>query len=189
MKKFILTSSLLGLALVAVLVASAALAHGDNNGSGKAKLNGYQETPMSLSTTGKGSFRVKVRSDGLHYTLRYEDLEADALFAHIHLGQRATSGGVIAFLCGGGDKPACPAREGEVTGVIDAADVVGPAGQGIAAGELTEVIRALRAGAVYANVHTTKYTGGEIRGQVGHKGHHGKNDDRKHGDRKGKRGK
>jgi CHRD domain len=62
-----------------------------------------------------------------------------------------------------------------VTGVIDAADVSGPADQGIAAGELTEVIRALRAGAVYANVHTEKYRSGEIRGQVGSKGHKGKN--------------
>jgi CHRD domain len=179
MKKVVLMSSLLGLALVAVLVASTALAHDDNGKGGKAKLSGFQETPLTLSTTGKGSFRAKVRSDGIRYTLRYEDLEADATAAHIHLGQQATSGGVIAFLCSGGDKPACPAREGEVTGVIDAADVIGPASQGIAAGELTEVIRALRAGFVYANVHTTKYPGGEIRGQVGHKGHHGKNDDRK----------
>jgi hypothetical protein len=176
MKKVVLTSSLLGIALLAVLVASTAFAHGDNGGGGKASLTGYQETPMSLSTTGHGSFRVKVRSDELHYVLRYEDLEADAGAAHIHLGQRATSGGVIAFLCGGGDKPACPAREGKVEGVIDASDVIGPAGQGIAPGELGEVIRALRHGAVYANVHTpTKYPGGEIRGQVAHRGHH-KND-------------
>jgi hypothetical protein len=51
------------------------------------------------------------------------------LFAHIHFGQQhvATAGNTIAFLCGGGDKPACPAREGEVTGVIDTADVIGPA--------------------------------------------------------------
>jgi CHRD domain len=176
MRKVVLTSSLLGIALLAVLVASTAFAHGDNGGRGKAGLDGYQETPMSLSTTGHGSFRIKVRSDGLHYVLRYEDLEADATAAHIHLGQRATSGGVAAFLCGGGDKPACPAREGTVEGVIDAADVVGPAGQGIAPTELREVIRALRKGYIYANVHTTKYPGGEIRGQVGH--HRG------HGDRK-----
>jgi CHRD domain len=171
MKKVVLTSSLLGLSLLTVLVASAALAHGDNGG-GKAHLTGYQETPMSLSTTGSGSFRIKVRSDGLHYRLRYEDLEADATAAHIHLGQKATTGGVIAFLCGGGGKAACPAREGTVEGVIRASDVIGPAGQGIAPTELAEVIRALRHGAVYANVHTTKYAGGEIRGQVGHRGHH-----------------
>jgi hypothetical protein len=172
MKKVVLTSSLLGVALLAVLVASTAFAHGDNGGGGKASLNGYQETPMSLSTTGRGSFRIKVRSDGLHYVLRYEGLEANATAAHIHLGQKATSGGVIAFLCSGGDKPACPALAGTVEGVIDAADVIGPATQGIAPAELSEVIRALRHGAVYANVHTTKYSGGEIRGQIGHRGHH-----------------
>ena len=187
MKKVVLTSSLLGLALVAVLVTSAALAHGDNNRSGKAKLNGYNEVPATISTTGEGSLRARIRSDGIHYTLRYEDLEADALFAHLHFGQQhvATGGNIIAFLCGGGDKPACPAREGSVEGVIDAADVIGPAGQGIEAGSLTEALQALRRGLVYANIHTTRFSNGEIRGQVGNNGHHGK----KKGDRKNKRGK
>jgi CHRD domain len=172
MKKLVLTTTLLTVGLVAVLVASTAFARG-GHGGGKAKLTGYQETPMSLSTSGHGSFRVRVRSDGIHYTLRYEDLEADATAAHIHLGQRATTGGVIAFLCGGNGKPACPPREGEVTGVITAANVSGPAAQGIAPGELSEVIRAIRHGAVYANVHTTKYASGEIRGQVDGKGDNG----------------
>lgn len=187
MRKVVLMSSLLAVTLLTVLAAGAALAHDDNGKKGKAKLSGFEETPLTLSTTGKGTFRARIRSDEIRYTLRYKDLEADATAAHIHLGQQATSGGVIAFLCSGGDKPACPARAGEVTGVIDAADVIGPAGQGIAAGELTEVIRALRAGFVYANVHTAKYPGGEIRGQVGSKGHHGKNGhDDKNGHRKGK---
>lgn len=175
MKKVVLTS-VLAAGIVAVLV-STAFAHGDRGGGGKARLTGYQETPFSLSTSGHGSFRVSVRSDELRYVLRYEDLEADATAAHIHLGQKATTGGVIAFLCGGGGKPACPAREGRVEGTIRASDVIGPATQGIAAMEFSEVVRALRHGAVYANVHTTKYTGGEIRGQVGHRGHH-------HGDHK-----
>ena len=64
MKKVVLTSSLLGVALLAVLVASTAFAHGDNGGGGKASLSGYQETPLTLSTTGHGSFRVKVRRTG-----------------------------------------------------------------------------------------------------------------------------
>ena len=68
-----------------------------------------------------------------------------------------------------------PGPGGTVEGVIDMPDVIGPAAQGIAAGELREVIRALRKGYVYANVHTTKYPGGEIRGQVAHRGHQ-KND-------------
>jgi hypothetical protein len=173
MKKVVLTSSLLGIALLAVLVASTAFAHGDNGKGGKARMNGWQEVP-SISTASRGSFRIRVQSDGLHYTLRYQDLETNALFAHIHFGDVDVNGGVIAFLCGGGDKPPCPATGGEVTGVIDAADVVGPAGQGIEPGSLTEAVRALRKGLVYANVHSTRFTGGEIRGQVGNNGHRGK---------------
>ena len=165
MRRLVLTASL-AVALLAAIAASAAVAHNDK-GKGKASLDGFQETP-SVSTTGHGSFRARVRSDGIHYTLRYKALETDAAVAHIHFGQRHVAGGIIAFLCGGGDKPACPAREGEVTGVIDSADVIGPNAQGIEAGSLAEAVRALRKGAVYANVHTTRFGGGEIRGQVDH---------------------
>jgi hypothetical protein len=172
MRKLVLTSSLLAIALIAVLVASGALAHGDN-GRGGAKLNGWQETP-SISTTGHGSFKVRVRSDGIHYTLRYKGLESNAAVAHIHFAERHVAGNVIAFLCGGGGKDPCPPREGSVSGVIRATDVIGPAGQGIAPGELSEVIRALRHGTVYANVHTATFGNGEIRGQVGHGGDNGK---------------
>jgi hypothetical protein len=179
MKRLVITS-FLAVAALAVIATGVAMAHGDNGGK-STKLEGYQETPFTLSTTGRGSFKVRLRSDGIHYVLKYSDLEADALFAHIHLGQRATTGGVIAFLCGGGTKPApCPARAGRVEGVIAAADIAGPAAQGIEVGNLVEAVRALRKGFVYANVHTTKYTGGEIRGQVGDSGNHGKRgDDRK----------
>lgn len=174
MKRLVLTSSL-AVAVLAIIAAGAALAHGDN-GKSSARLDGYQETPMSLSTTGHGSVKLRVRSDGIHYVLRYEDLENDATAAHIHFGQRHTSGGIVAFLCGGGGKPVCPLREGRVEGVIAATDVTGPAAQGIEPAALREVIRALRKGAIYANVHTTRFTGGEIRGQVGHDGRNGKRD-------------
>ena len=36
--------------------------------------------------------------------------------------------------------------------------------------EFGELVRALRAGAAYANVHTTTFGGGEIRGQIGDDG-------------------
>jgi len=53
-----------------------------------------------------------------------------------------------------------------VTGTIGSADIVGPTGQGIDAGEFEEAIAAIRAGVTYANVHTDKHPGGEIRGQI-----------------------
>ena len=53
-----------------------------------------------------------------------------------------------------------------MTGTIAAADVIGPAAQGIAPGEFRELVRAMRAGATYANVHSTTFPAGEIRGQI-----------------------
>lgn len=143
---------------------------GDERGARRfsARLHGYQEVPAN-STTGHGLFVARLDEDLeiIQYRLSYADLEGTTtLAAHIHLGQRSVNGGVSAFLCGGGDKPPCPPTAGTVEGVIDPADVIGPAAQGIAAGEFHELVRAMRAGVTYANVHTNKHPGGEIRGQI-----------------------
>jgi hypothetical protein len=153
-----------------LLVTSLAGASGGGKKNVKANLTGFQEVP-AVSSFGSGKFRATIDDDAqtITYELSYGGLNSTAMAAHIHLGQRGANGGVIAFLCGGGDKPACPAGTGgteTVSGVIDAADVIGPAGQGIAAGEFDEVVRAIRARVVYANVHTMTQPGGEIRGQV-----------------------
>ena len=83
----------------------------------------------------------------------------------------------MAFLCGGGGKPACPTPSGTVTGTITAADIIGPAAQGIGPGEFAEALRATRAGAAYVNVHTTVFPGGEIRGQISGRDHGDDDDD------------
>jgi hypothetical protein len=44
--------------------------------------------------------------------------------------------------------------------------VIGPTGQGIAPGEYGELLRAIRSGVTYANVHSSKHPGGEIRAQL-----------------------
>lgn len=131
----------------------------------KARLGPFGEVP-AVSSTGSGEFTATVGDDTIEYELTYAGLEGTTVVAaHIHLGQKDVNGGVSAFLCGGGDKPPCP-LEGTVRGTIDADDVIGPVGQGIAAGELAELIAAIRAGQTYANVHTNKHPGGEIRGQI-----------------------
>ena len=64
-------------------------------------------------------------------------------------------------------------HSGTITGTIVPADVIGPAGQGIKPGEYAELLRAIRAGATYANVHSSLYPGGEIRAQLNERhGHH-----------------
>jgi hypothetical protein len=135
----------------------------------KASLDSYHETSLSLSTSGTGSFRARLNHDGdqLTYELQYSGLEGgNVLFAHVHLGQIGTTGGVMFFLCGGGGRPACPNPPATVTGTVTASDVIGPSGQGVAPGEFQEAIDAMRDGAAYANVHTTVYPSGEIRGQI-----------------------
>lgn len=161
-KLWVLTAIVLlaGLALGAV-----ALARGGGGQQFKAKLDGYQEV-NSKSTVARGNFHAQVRGDSIRYRLSYRNLETPALFAHIHFAERHVNGGVIAFLCGGGGKPDCPESTGTVTGTITPEDIVGPDDQGIEPGSFGEAVRALRAGAVYANVHSERFPGGEIRGQV-----------------------
>jgi hypothetical protein len=132
-----------------------------------ARLSGFQEVP-AISTPGGGNLQLWINDQRqqIQYRLSYADLEAPVGAAHIHLGQQDVNGGVAAFLCGGGGKPACPPAHTTLNGTITAADVTGPAAQGIDAGEIRELIRAIRAGKTYANVHTSKFPSGEIRGQI-----------------------
>lgn len=137
-----------------------------------ATLSGHQEVP-ALSTPGSGSFRAKVdvAAGTIHWEFSYAGLEADATQSHIHFGQAGVSGGVSAFLCtnlGNGPvgTPACPLRGGELSGVITAASVLGPAGQGIAPGEFAALAAAILDQVAYVNVHTVAWPAGEIRGQL-----------------------
>jgi len=161
--------------LISIVVAVAAfilggLAIADSHTKNfRASLDGYHETSLSISTNGTGSFRARLNpaGDQLTYELQYSGLEGgNVRFAHVHLGQIGTTGGVMFFLCGGGGRPACPNPPATVTGTVTASDVIGPSGQGVAPGEFQEAIDAMRDGAAYANVHTTVYPSGEIRGQI-----------------------
>ncbi len=157
--------------ILALAAASYALAQGNSRGARHvaADLNGYQEV-NSISTTGEGSFTASIDDENqlITYELTYSGLEGTTTAqAHIHFAQRSVNGSVTAFLCGGGDKPPCPPIEGTVTDVIDAADVLAAVpDRGIEAGAFEEFVEAIRAGHTYANVHTSKWPGGEIRGQI-----------------------
>lgn len=157
----------LAVPIVVLLAFSAsALANGDEDHSFRARLKGYEETP-AINSAGTGQFSATVNSTGtsITYRLSYSGLGSAASAAHIHFGQRAVAGGVVAFLCGGGNKPACP-TSGTVTGTIVATDILALPAQGIAAGDLASVLKAMRAGVSYVNVHTANFQSGEIRGQI-----------------------
>ncbi len=142
----------------------------------RALLTGYEETPAAVSTTGRGVFVATIDPDGdaIHYRETFSGLQAPVTQSHIHVGQLSITGSVVIFLCQTatnpdptGLAPQCP-QQGTVTGTITAANVIAgsQAPQQLAAGDLAAVITAIRAGATYANVHTTLSPGGEIRGQI-----------------------
>ena len=160
---------LLGASL-ALLISGAVQAHGDDHDRAGTRLSGFEEVP-ALSTTARAWFDARVGREAITYELSYRDLESDATQSHIHFGQKSVNGGVVVFLCSNlGNGPtgtqACPLRAGTIRGTIVAANVIGPTGQGITAGQFEEFKRAMRSGITYANVHTTGYPGGEVRGQI-----------------------
>jgi hypothetical protein len=179
----------IGVAALGVVVITAAAVAGDR-GRIKTSLTGYEEVP-AISTVGNGAFKASLNRAGteLRYVLRYSDLEGgNPTQAHIHFAQKSVNGGIVAWLCGSSGNPGpagtqtCPASpSGTIKGTITATNVVGPAPpntQGFAAGQFDELVRALRAGAAYANVHTPTYPTGEIRGQLDDNGHkRGNHDD------------
>lgn len=133
----------------------------------------------AISSAAQGSFKATLdkTTNIIGYELSYEGLESDITQSHIHFGQRRTVGGIVIWLCQTEGTPApdavksstpfCPGlRSGKVSGTIDASKVLAQTAQGIDAGQFDEILRALRAGATYANIHTTTFTPGEIRGQI-----------------------
>jgi hypothetical protein len=161
----ILVLSILALAVLSIAIAGIVAAN--DKSRFKTALTGYEETP-AVSSAGSGEFTATVDDENqtIHYTLRFDNLNSNVLFAHVHFGQRGVAGGVSAFLCGGNTKPAPCVPGTMITGTITPADIVGPAGQGIAPGEWNELVAAMRAGVAYANVHSMTQPAGEIRGQI-----------------------
>jgi len=153
-------------------------------------LDGFNEVPV-VSTAAKGRLRAKIADDdqSIDYELSFSGLQGTIAQAHIHVAQKDVNGVIVLWLCQGTSRapasvaaltPECP-QEGSVSGTLTAANVVQPATpppppQQILAGELDEVLAAIRAGKAYANVHTNLSPGGEIRGQLDtdSSGHNGK---------------
>jgi CHRD domain-containing protein len=163
-------------------------------------LTGYQETPVTLNSPGSGEFAAKISKDGteIQYVLSYRGLTTNVLQAHIHFGRPAITGGIVLFLCTNlappanvPAPPACPQAPADgstvsVSGTLTAANLLVPnvanvalPTQGIDPGAagFAEIIAAIRNGAAYANVHTSKVPSGEIRGALGKAHDHGDEED------------
>ena len=170
--------SLHAVAIVALLVVFGVGSYALAGGTKKfdERLIGYQEVPaVSTQATGRFTAHVAKDDESFTYTLSYTGLEGTVQQSHIHLGQRGVAGGIAVWLCGNvtntpAGVQACPAPPATITGTVTKNDIVGPSGQGLAdddsAAEFAELLRAMRAGVTYANVHSSKVPTGEIRAQL-----------------------
>ncbi|MDI6771611.1 MAG: CHRD domain-containing protein [bacterium] len=126
-------------------------------------ITGAEQVP-TLTTTAIGWAAFELTPAGLRYSLYAHNIE-NVSMAHIHIAPLGVNGPIVVWLY----PSAPPARPipgvfsgllGE--GTIAAANLTGP----LAGQPLSALPSAIEAGNAYVNIHTARFPGGEIRGQI-----------------------
>ena len=139
-------------------------------------LSGREENPP-VPTTARGNAIFTLSSDAteLAYKLIVANID-NVTQAHIHCGPAGVNGPIVVWLY-----PSAPPSQlipGTTNGILNEgiatnADVIArpdsPACPGGVA-DLSDVIEKLSSGGAYANVHTSAFPPGEIRGQIENRG-------------------
>lgn len=131
---------------------------------------------------GNAIFRLNATGAQLSYKLSVANIE-HAFMAHIHSGEAGINGPIVVWLYPSTAAVPGPVGQGRLDGVIavgtiTAANLMGP----LAGQPLSALIDAIVSGGAYVNVHTNDgvaptntgpgdFPGGEVRGQVEHRGH------------------
>jgi hypothetical protein len=158
-----------------------------NGGNFGTPLSGDEEVmPTGVVNTssarGNAIFQLSADGQSLSYKLIVANIE-NVFQAHIHRGVAGTNGGIVVWLYPSTAPVAGPLGGGRVNGVIaegtiTAANLVNTL-NGL---PLSALVELLSTGQAYVNVHTNDgvsptntgpgdYPGGEVRGQVEHRGH------------------
>jgi hypothetical protein len=172
--------AVIGVSVVGLGVAAVAGAHqrGHHFHSFHAKLTGAQETPpVTTEARGAALFRLK-RDDGtvgLRYVVVVRKID-NVTAAHIHCAKRGEAGPIVADLypaAGAEAKTVAGgwAVRGTVTTVHAGVQCKLRDGTMVTVSSLQDLVRLMRRGLTYANVHTTEFPGGEVRGQIPRHGH------------------
>jgi len=110
-----------------------------------AKLDGNQETPNPVVTTATGTAWAVLSPDmtTLTYHVTYAQLDSTFTASHFHLAPAGVGGGVVQAITFTGNT-----ASGQWTGFADS------------------ILAKLLKQEIYVNIHSAKYPGGEIRGQL-----------------------
>jgi hypothetical protein len=132
-----------------------------------AQLTGAQEVPpVKTAATGNATFKLSPDGKSMSYEVKVNQI-IDITMAHIHLGQPGKNGAVVVWLFPvTGPPPAL--KPGSYTGIladgtITAKNLVGP----LKGKPLSALVKDLKSGSAYVNIHTKAHPEGEIRGQIG----------------------
>jgi hypothetical protein len=131
---------------------------------------------------GNAVFQLNAEGTALAYQLSVANIE-NAFMAHIHLGAPGSNGGIVVWLFPSTNTVPGPVAGGRLDGVIARGTITAVNLVGALTGQpLSALVDAIKAGNAYVNVHTSDgvdppntgpgdFPGGEIRGQVEHRGH------------------
>ena len=133
-----------------------------------ATLTGANErpTPTGSSATGTWTGVLNPQTNVMAYTLTFSGLSANSIAAHIHAQSDANGTANVALNFASFAGATTPFTSGSTSGT--AAGTVNLSGGTVTGLVITgdSLLKAMNAGMAYVNVHSTNFTGGEIRGQI-----------------------
>ena len=159
-------------------------ANGGNFGSPLSAAEEVMPAGVVNESTARGNAVFQLNDEGtvLSYQLIVANIE-NVFMAHIHVGPVGQNGPVVVWLYPSTTPGAGPTGAGRIDGVIaegtiTAANFIGP----LTGQPMSALIAALMGANAYVNVHTNDgvaptntgpgdFPGGEVRGQVEHRGH------------------
>jgi hypothetical protein len=133
-------------------------------------LTGRAEVPPNDSRAiGVAIFKVSRSGNSIRYRVSIAKIE-NTLMAHIHLAPRGENGGIVVWLRP--DGPPAQLIPGRFNGLYAEGTITEESLVGdLAEATVADLVREMRDGNTYVNVHTSQFPGGEIRGQIKVRGH------------------
>jgi len=126
----------------------------------KAMLSGSESVP-AVETMAKGDATFTVTQDGkaLSYYVTVSDIE-NVTAAHIHLGKKGENGPPVALITN-------EKKTGKFSGTLAEGTITEKELMGSLMGKsVQDLVKQIKKGNAYLNVHTDKYPNGEIGGQI-----------------------